>query len=310
LREQIQKLKNFRLMQSKLTKTSFEGQSIYVGIDVHKKNWKVTILGEQYEHKTFNQDPKASILINYLERNFPGAKYQAAYEAGFSGFGTYRSLRAGGVECIVVHPADIPTNDKERDQKCDLRDSRKLASCLRARQLKGIYVPEPVSIADRSLVRLRTTLAKELARTKNRVKSLLMFNGIEIPSTFNKDESKSWSKRYMEWLEKLPVWEDSLGKTLGMHLQMGKQLRSQILNVTKQIRQLSVTERYKREAELLLTIPGIGLTTAMILLTELGDMKRFKTLDSLCSYVGLVPSTYSSGEKQRIGKLTRRGKIQ
>ena len=61
----------------------FTGQEIYAGIDVHRKSWKVTILNELSEHKTFNQPADTKVLVNYLRRNFPNANYQCAYEAGF-----------------------------------------------------------------------------------------------------------------------------------------------------------------------------------------------------------------------------------
>lgn len=104
-------------MRTEITKDSFKGQSFYVGIDCHKKSWNVTILGEHYEHKTFSQNPDPGILASYLKRNFPGANYKAVYEAGFSGFSSCRNLNRLGVNCIVIHPADVPTTQKEKEQK-------------------------------------------------------------------------------------------------------------------------------------------------------------------------------------------------
>jgi transposase len=73
-------------MQTKSTTISFKGQNIYAGIDVHLKEWKVTIMAEDRFHKTFSQNPNAEILWKYLQKNFPGANYYSAYEAGFCGF--------------------------------------------------------------------------------------------------------------------------------------------------------------------------------------------------------------------------------
>lgn len=91
-------------MRSENNKNLFDGQSFYLGIDVHKKSWKVTVLGEQYEHKTMSQNPDPEILANYMKRNFPGGNYQAVYEAGFSGFGACRKLNQLGIDCMVIHP--------------------------------------------------------------------------------------------------------------------------------------------------------------------------------------------------------------
>ncbi len=164
-----------------VNKLDFSGQSIYVGLDVHKKSWTVSIFSEQCEHKTFTQPPKTEKLVHYLKRNFPGAAYQAVYEAGFSGFWTHDQLREQGVHCIVANPADVPTTNKERTGKRDPSDSRKLARSLRNRELKGIYVPVRSKREDRSLVRTRPSMVRKQTRCKNQIKALLYFYGINLP---------------------------------------------------------------------------------------------------------------------------------
>ena len=124
-------------MQPKVNKNLFDGQSFYVGIDFHKKSWQVTILGEQYEHKSMSQNPDPELLASYLKRNFPGGNYHAVYEAGFSGFEACRKLRQLGVDCDVIHPADVPTSQKEKLQKTDPTDSRKLARSLRSNEFEA-----------------------------------------------------------------------------------------------------------------------------------------------------------------------------
>jgi len=104
-------------MQNKVKTISFQGQNIYVGIDVHLKSWKVTIMLDHSFYKTFSQDPEPGILSDYLHRNFPGGNYCSAYEAGFCGFSVHRELEKYGINNIVVNPADVPTTDKERKQK-------------------------------------------------------------------------------------------------------------------------------------------------------------------------------------------------
>lgn len=187
-------------MRREVTKESFKDQSFFIGIDFHKKSWKVTILGEQYAHKTMSQDPRASILARYLKSHFPGATYQVVYEAGFSGFTSCRGLNQLGIDCIVIHPADVPTSQKERLQKTDKSDSRKLARALRNRELKAIDVPNQELEADRALVRQRFRLVQDISRTKNRVKSLLLQFGINIPEHISSVQSRHWSKVYTNWL--------------------------------------------------------------------------------------------------------------
>src|SRR6218665_1128536 len=126
-------------MQRQIKEKLFEDQSIYVGIDYHKKSWKVTILGEHSEHKVMSCNPDAEGLSNYLHRTFPGAIYHAVYESGFSGFSACRELNSLGINCIVVHAADVPTSHKDKIQKTDKADSRKLAKLLREGEISMFH---------------------------------------------------------------------------------------------------------------------------------------------------------------------------
>jgi len=295
-------------MRHEITKETFKDQSFYVGIDYHKKSWKVTILGEQYEHKTMSQDPNAEILVRYLKRNFPGATYRAVYEAGFSGFKTCRELNQLGVNCMVIHPADVPTNQKERLQKTDKADSRKLARALKNKELEAIDVPEPELEADRALIRQRFRLVKDISRTKNRVKSLLFQFSIPIPEHISAAQSRHWSKAYTNWLKELPVEMNSLRQVIDNYISVAESQRKELLMVNKQVRRLSLMQGYQSNYTLLLSVPGIGITTAMTFLTQVGDIRRFERLDDLCNYIGLVPRMYGSGDKMQTGKMIHRGR--
>lgn len=295
-------------MRTKGTTNSFDGQSFYIGIDYHKKSWKVTILGEQYEHKTMSQNPDPEVLSDYLKRNFPGGDYYAVYEAGFSGFESCRRLRELGVDCKVIHPADVPTSQKEKYQKTDRADSRKLARTLRGNAFEGIHIPEMELEADRALVRQRFRLVKDISRVKNRVKSLLFQFGIPIPERFTTAQTRHWSKVYIQWLKNLSLEHPSLRQVLDNYIQTGELLRGELLKVNRQVRELSQKPAYATNYRIIKAIPGIGITTAMTFLTQIGDIGRFKRLDELCNYVGLVPRMYASGEKMRTGKLTNRGR--
>jgi transposase len=295
-------------MQNKVTKDAFKGQSFYVGIDYHKKSWKVTILGENYEHKTMSQDPNPLILANYLKKNFPGGNYHAVYEAGFSGFNTCRELNQLGINCIVIHAADVPTSQKEKLQKTDKADSRKLARSLRSKEFEAIHIPDPELEADRALIRQRFRIMKEVSRTKNRVKSLLMQFGINIPEHFSSAQTRHWSGVFTNWLKELPIEEESLRRTLDNYIRLGELQRKELLMINKQVRELSQNTTYKNNYDLLTSIPGIGLMTAITFLVQVGDIKRFAQLDDLCYYVGLVPRMYGSGDKMKTGKIIKRGR--
>ena len=293
-------------MQTQGNKLNFTGQNIYVGFDVHLKSWKVTIMTEELTHKTFSQPPKPEILLDYLKQNFPGGIYHSAYEAGFCGYWIHNKLVFLGIDSMVVNPADIPTTNKEMVQKEDKRDSRKIARSLRNGELVPIYVPSIKTLEDRGLLRTRSLLVKDLTRYKNRIKSFLYFHGVEIPDTFSNSQSH-WSKRFMDWLESISLTQESSKKSLMVLITASKHLRASILDVNRDIRTLSKTDTYKRQVILLESIPGIGLLTSMLVLTELETITRFSNNDKTCSFIGLVPSTKSSGESEKVGELTPRG---
>jgi transposase len=295
-------------MQTQINEKTFVGQVVYVGIDFHLKNWNVTILCGDIEHKNFSQNPDSQLLASYLKRTFPGAIYKAVYEAGFSGFEACRELNSLGVECMVIHAADVPTTSKERLQKCDKTDSRKLAKSLRSKDFAGVAIPDRELEADRALVRQRNRVSKELARNKNRIKSLFHQFSIKIPERFGLQQTRTWSKPYIEWLRSLTFDFGSLKQTVDNYIQTVLTLRKDLLMINKQIRILSQSTKYHERYNLLTSIPGIGLIAGMNILLQLDDINRFKTLDELCSYVGLAPKMYGSGERMVTGKLIKRGR--
>jgi len=294
-------------MRVQSNKINFEGQNIYTGIDVHKKQWTVCVYLDhmEKEHAIFSQPPTAEALKHYLRLHYPGGVYKSAYEAGFCGFHVHQQLEAAGISNRVVNPADVPTTHKEKVTKDDRRDSRKLGRSLRANELTAIHVPQRKTQEDRSLVRMRCTIRKDINRVKSRTKSFLFFYGIEHPAQFS-SPSTHWSRRYMEWLKTVPMEEESGRATLDAMISEVVEMRKVLLSVTRQIRVLSQTEAYAKDYELLLSIKGIGPITAMTLLTEIEDISRFASTDHLASYVGLTPSCHSSGGKENNGQITSR----
>ena len=260
---------------------------------------------ENMVFKTFSQDPNAELLANYLGKNFPGGNYFSAYEAGFCGFSVHRELEKYGIQNIVVNPADIPTTNKEKMQKEDKRDSRKIARSLRNGELKSIFIPRKENEEFRCLVRYRKTLVKEISRHKNRIKSFLYCNGIEISMEMN-TASRHWSGKFTQWLKTIEM-STPYGKTvLQETLYTTEHLRGQLLKISRQLRNIYKDSEYSTKLRILRSIPGVGLIMAITLLSELEDILRFKSQDKLCSFIGLVPTTRSSGANEKVGRITPR----
>jgi transposase len=298
-----QKITERRLAMNKSNKLDFTGQPIYVGLDVHKKSWSVSILSQQCEHKTFTQPPEVDKLVYYLRRNFPGAQYHSVYEAGFSGFWIHDQLRERGIDCIVVNPADVPTKDKEQTKKRDPVDCRKLARSLRNGEIEGIYVLCRSKLEDRTLIRTRQSMVRKQTRCKNQIKAILFFYGVVIPE---EREMGHWSRRFIQWIEQIRMERASGDIALKVHLEELNHLRQLIASLNRAILRLARTEEYRPAVNLLKSVPGISTLTAMILLSELGEVTRFPSLDELSCYVGLIPDTQESGEKENVGGMTQR----
>jgi transposase len=150
-------------------------------------------------------------------------------------------------------------------------------------------------------------MVRKQTRCKNQIKSILQFYGIHIPEEL---ADSHWSKRFIAWLEAIRMERASGNFALKVHLEELTNMRKIIADLTRSIRSLANSEEYRQNVRLLKTVPGISTLTAMILLTELYEISRFKNLDKLCSYVGLIPDTDTSGETDRKTGITSRRNAQ
>jgi len=203
----------------------------------------------------------------------------------------------------VVNPADIPSTHKDEVSKTDARDARGIALSLQCGQLRGIYIPPPQQESDRSLVRHRKKIWRDLVRCKNRIKGFLDYTGVELPDKFS---NSNWSKNFIQWLAEIKFAYPSSRATLNYMIKEMELLRKELLSISNEIRKLMRSKEYKKIYYLLRSITGIGPLTAALLIAEIGDMKRFPSFYELNSFIGLLPSEHSSGERESKGRLTIR----
>ena len=276
--------------------TLFSGQVIYIGMDVHKRSWTVTELYGGNVTRTNSITPSLKRLAERLHREYPGAEFKSVYEAGFCGFHLHRKLEEIGIHNIVINPADVPTSWKERNGKNDAVDSRKLARELANNTLIPIYIPSEENLRLRNLVRRETQVVRNRTRCMNRIKAHLTLNGMTL---------KSWSGGNLRQQRAEALNHGDI--TLCLLIDELLMQRQQHLETLRQerlcVRSLGLEELLKR----LDSVPGIGFRTALMLLAEIWDMKRFHTGDQLTSFVGLSPRLYGSGDSERMtGTGTRK----
>jgi len=265
----------------------------------------VNVRTNEFELEDYSQDPREDLLLNHLRKRYPGASYVIAYEAGFCGFGIQRAIEKSGVNCIVVNPADVRSSNKEKMRKTDKIDARKLSRELSKGELEAIYVPAKEMEHVRTLVRQRSRVVWDQTRCKNRIWHLLMFSGLKLEAEVD-TPTQYWSRRFIESLKKLPCETMPLRQALDLAIEEYLLIRKLLSFVTKQIRVLSQQPPFATLQKLLRSIPGIGIVNAMVIMSELQDMHRFKTLDSLCNYAGIVPDTASSGDNVKVKGMTHR----
>ena len=281
---------------NKSSKTiDYTGKTIHVGIDVHLKDWQIASVNETVVLGNHRMEGKVENVVTHLQKKFPGATFKCVYESSAWEFKLQRQLVARGMECIVVHAADVSGSDKERKRKTDKVDAVKLARYHAAGLLQGIYVPDEELQKQRNLVRFRCKLTRDLTRSRNRLKSLLKYQGIETPKQFGKAR---WSRNFLTWVEQEAQKDIVLKDTLLFMLAEVKFLRQLLLEVERKLRTLMNSEKYNDSIKLLMGVPGIGRTIAILWLLEIGDVRRFENIDRLNAYVGFCPDTNSSGEIQ------------
>jgi transposase len=271
----------------------FTGQRFYIGIDVHKNSWSVTVRSLNLHLEHFSQPPSPKILVNHLRKKYPGGDYYSAYEAGFCGTGIHEELCRQGVHNIIVHAADIPVTDKQNRNKTDIRDSRSIAFHLEKGNLQGIYIMPREWQELRSLFRIRQSKVRDLARATNRVKSFLLFFGVKLSEVFKGNEYLS--SKVLEWLSQLELNSEAGKITLRKYMDDLVYHRGQLLKITQALRK-EIQTRYEEPYQCLLTVPGIGPITAAALLAETGDINRFDNPAEYCSFIGLIPWEDSSGD--------------
>jgi len=206
-----------------------------------------------------------------------------------------------------VHAADIPTTGKEKAMKTDAVDSEKIAWALKRNELTGIYIKDKRYMDDTNLMRLRQRFIMDLSRQKNRTKHLLYTQGVTYPERFRNCRTH-WSRNFMKWLREEVEFLSEQKLSLLLLCEQVENTRKAILKVTREIRRLSTTDRYKENYDLLITVPGLGLITSMSMLTELdNDIVRFPNERRFVSMLGLIPTCHDSGEKKVSGEKINRG---
>jgi len=274
----------------------------YVGIDAHKRDLHVAMLGEAARTPVtwvVENEPKAvERLHRKLEREAPG-RVQVCYEAGPCGYALQRQLTKGPVTCVVIAPALMPRKPGDR-VKTDRRDARRLAELLRAGLLTEVRPPTPAEEAVRDLCRARDDARDDVQRARHRLGKLLLRRGLHWAG-------KNWTKAHRQWITTIQ-WEHAAERAVvDDYLLAIAQVERRLEDLDAQLAATAQTEPYREPVAWLRCFRGIDTLTAMLMLAELHDFRRFPSPRALMAYLGLVPSEDSSGDRHRRGRITKTG---
>jgi len=292
---------------------------IMVGCDAHSENLLLMCaLGKGAADKVEYSNTKArrKALIAHLKSQATregATRIVMAYEASSLGFGLYDELKEAGIECHVLAPTKMESSPQQRKTKTDERDAKKILEIIRGHILAGnempsVWVPDPETRDDREVVRARLDVADKLSAVKIQIQSLLKRNSLRRPEKLK----SAWTQKHVAWLEGLTHNDSGLGfgtvEALKTLLHQKTALEMEVAQLDEALIALSETLRYAEPVRALLKEYGVGLMAALVFLAELGDLSRFSNRREIGAYLGVVPSSYESGENSdKKGHITRQG---
>jgi transposase len=278
---------------------------LYVGMDVHKDTVMVAVLpegaSEPTEVRRVANDPRK--LRRFMDRLARGGEIRACYEASGAGYVLQRWLSDWGYHCDLAAPSLTPTRPGER-RKHDKRDASDLARLYRAGELVLIRIPSEKEERVRDLVRCRETFQREVKKSQHYILKFLSRRGLVYR------DSSHWTRRHLEWLAGLlsdRQLDEQDALVFGEYLALLQYKLGRRDELDRQIEELALSPAYVDAVGRLRCFRGLDTHSAMVLITEIGDFRRFESPRELMAYVGLVPSEESSGDRERRGSITKAG---
>lgn len=276
---------------------------LHVGMDVHKETIEVAVLeGTQrtpmIEKRLANDETSVKRFFDKLKRS--DATILAGYEACTMGFHLYRQLDGLGVGCVVIAPSKIARAPGDR-VKTDRRDARALAKLLQHGDAEVVGVPEAADEAVRDYLRAREDLKVELRRYRQRLNHLLIRHG------YLYTQGTNWTMKYRQWLAGLKFSELAVEETVLVYRGRIAELEDRVKEMDAKIEETAMSERYREAVGKLRCLRGVDYLTALAMVVEIGDFRRFETAEQFMAFLGLVPSEHSSGGRRRQGAITKTG---
>jgi transposase len=276
----------------------------WIGLDVHADEIQVAVYrgwetAPREEFAIANDKPGLGRLLKKLG-SLEG-EVRCAYEAGPCGYTLYRWLRKYGIACDIAAPTLIRRSSADK-VKTDRRDARKLAQEHRSVNLTVIRIPSEREETVRDLVRAREDLVQDVRRRRHRLGKFLLRHG------YRYRDGKAWTGKHTTWLGHISFEGDESAQTVFDEYRAGlEQTQEQLLRLTSAIGKVASLPEYKASVDRLQALRGVKTVTAMTIVAEMGDLRRFAGASEFMAATGLVPSEHSSGGRRRQGSITKTG---
>jgi len=281
-----------------------ERSILYVGLDVHKNTISAAIADGRHRSQVrlYGKIDNTLGALDKLVRKRLSNKSELSvvYEAGPCGYEIHRHLTSKGISCSVAAPSLIPKRSGDRI-KTDKRDAVNLARLHRAGELTCIYIPSREDEAMRDLTRCRDDIKRVQRRVRQRLLAFLLRHG------FRYNGKKNWTKVHRNWLAGVKVDHPAQQIVLQEYIDAENECSQRLERITGQIQTLLPEWSRFPFVRAYQALRGVSLIVSTTVVSEIGDMKRFKNPKELMGYLGLVPSEHSSGDKVRRGSITRTG---
>jgi transposase len=283
----------------------------YIGLDVHKDSVLMAVLDDRKVRPDEKADSdvigiwevptNSPQLVKAIQQYQGKGKLFVAYEAGCLGFDVYHFLGKHGIDCRIIPANTVFRPGNERRIKTDRRDAVLIARMVKRGEARGIHVPSREDEAVRDFIRGRGDLVDDLTRTKQRIQKFLLRHG------YRYGNDRYWTGPHLKWMAGLEFEQVMEKETFEQYLSHLEDLTERIKRMEKRIEEVARQPCYREEVQKLRAFRGIDYLTALALICEIGDFRRFPSAGAFMSYLGLVPSEFSSGTRRNQGGITKAG---
>jgi transposase len=278
---------------------------IYAGMDVHKETISIAIFRDnnknvEFERQIKNEPGQIKKFFKRLKEK--GENIITVYEAGPTGFVLHRQLEDMEISCQVAAPSLLPRKPGDRI-KTDRRDAIMLAKVLRNGEIVSVYVPTRSDESVRDYLRMCNDMRGDLKKLKQRILHFLLRIGKKYDTT----NRSYWTGAHRAWLKSLQFTEEMHKLVFEEYYIAIVEMEEKIEKLKCKIEEISAETRYAEKVSQLRCFKGVDTLTALTFIAEIGDFRRFRKAQEFMAYLGLVPSEHSSGEKRRVGGITKAG---